>query len=243
MLAVGIRAKLPYTHGFRMMKKILVSICTVYILMHAILFAHGYDDNVSNNNSAPTVLTIPAFSKIDFKQLLLEPLQESLRSDDLKKFDAGNYTLTSVKRYRLIARVLSARHYTTGEAHDILPVDLALGWNVMADNKLEETTKINITQSNRYYYWKVPSFKPLSRDEIERNSSNMHLGGINSSINKQLLSASKGDMVYIEGYLVNVIDNSNGYRFISSLTRNDTGAGACEVILVSRIVVQSGNHN
>ena len=52
---------------------------------------------------------------------------------------------------------------------------------------------------------------------------------------KELENIKEGDLIYLEGYLVNVIDKKTGYRFISSLTRKDTGAGACEVMIVTRV--------
>jgi len=41
-------------------------------------------------------------------------------------------------------------------------------------------------------------------------------------------------IVKLEGYLVR-IDGKNGYVWESSLTRNDTGAHACEVVFVKSI--------
>ena len=44
----------------------------------------------------------------------------------------------------------------------------------------------------------------------------------------------KNQNVYIKGYLVKV--TKENYKWTSSMTRNDRGAGACELIWVTEIV-------
>ena len=46
-----------------------------------------------------------------------------------------------------------------------------------------------------------------------------------------------GQVVALEGYLVKVI-SKDGWRWQSSLTRNDTGNGACEVIWVEEVEIR-----
>jgi hypothetical protein len=67
---------------------------------------------------------------------------------------------------------LSSERYSLGREADLSPVDLALGWGKMSDEAV--LSKINITQSNRFYYWHVDAF-PIPRREIEINSANMHM--------------------------------------------------------------------
>ena len=49
--------------------------------------------------------------------------------------------------------------------------------------------------------------------------------------------ARKGQVVALEGYLVKVI-SKDGWWWKSSLTRNDTGNGACEVIWVEEVEIR-----
>jgi hypothetical protein len=101
----------------------------------------------------------------------------------------------------------------------------------MSDEKVLE--KIDISQSGRWYYWQTDRF-PIPRREIETHSANMHMIPANEEIEDALKKVRKGEVVKIEGYLVR-IDGKNGYRWISSLTRDDTGSHACEVVFVKSI--------
>jgi hypothetical protein len=89
---------------------------------------------------------------------------------------------------------------------------------------------IKITQSGRFYYWHVNEF-PIPREEIETHSANMHMIPANSQIEKLLKSVRVGQIVTFKGQLVEV-KAQDGWHWKSSLTRNDTGAGACELVFV-----------
>jgi len=56
---------------------------------------------------------------------------------------------------------------------------------------------------------------------------------------KNKLRLKKGDKVYLEGYLVFIKGTVNGRNswWNSSLTRNDTGNGACEILYLTRAVI------
>ena len=47
----------------------------------------------------------------------------------------------------------------------------------------------------------------------------------------------EGDVVSLDGMLVEA-DKANGWRWRSSLTRDDTGNGACELVYVQSLTVQ-----
>lgn len=141
----------------------------------------------------------------------------------------NGYRITPLQPFEMQARILSSKQYTHDKESDLVPVDLALGWGPMADLKV--TNQISITQSNRWYRWRVESF-PIPRREIETHSANMHLIPATPAIAKAIQSAQVGRMVAFEGDLVEVVDPEKGWRWKSSLTRNDTGAGACELVLV-----------
>jgi hypothetical protein len=59
------------------------------------------------------------------------------------------------------------------------------------------------------------------------------------SITKErLLGARVGDVLELEGDLVDV-KRKNGWYINTSLTREDSGGGACEVIYVRSVIVRS----
>ena len=96
--------------------------------------------------------------------------------------------------------------------------------------------KIKIRQSNRFYFWSVKQF-PIPQKKIETQSANMHLIPADNAILKQIKTARAGDIVDFTGYLVKVT-GADGWKWKSSLTRNDMGNGACEVVYVEDFEVQ-----
>jgi hypothetical protein len=148
-------------------------------------------------------------------------------------FTHNGYHITPLEDFSIEARVLAAKDYTFGREADLAPVDLALGWGTMSDEAV--LSKISISQSNRFYHWRVDAF-PIPRKEIELQSANMHMIPADSQVEKTLKSVRPGQVVKITGYLIEA-KADDGWRWKSSLTRADTGAGACEVVFVKSLLV------
>ena len=115
---------------------------------------------------------------------------------------------------------------------DLIPEDLALGWGPMSDNRV--LRKIDISQSNRFYYWRAPADSPIGKDSIITHSANTHVIPQNSSIARQLSRLRPGQVVTLSGELVDAV-RDDGAWIKTSLVRNDTGPGACEVLLVDEV--------
>jgi hypothetical protein len=144
----------------------------------------------------------------------------------------GRWTLTVRATYRLTARVLGREPYHFDSLSDLVPEDLALGWGPMSDNRVLKT--LEISQGNRFYYWRPTSATIIARDSIIANSANTHVIPQNSTIAHQLERLRPGDVVTLSGELVDGVRN-DGRWIKTSLVRNDTGAGACEVMLVTEV--------
>ena len=172
-----------------------------------------------------------------YKLLITEPLQKDLTRNDLQPYDKENYSIIPIKKYQVAARVLKRENYYYSEGSDVMPIDLVLGWNIMSDLNVIKSNSIKISQSNRFYFWHIPNFDNLSREKIEKNSANTHVGGINKEITEQLKNINQNDLVYLEGYLVNIVNKNNKHYFKSSVTRDDTGAGACEVLIIEKVKI------
>lgn len=157
------------------------------------------------------------------------PLQS--RVDTVGTQNINGYEIIPLSKFSIKARVLAAKSYYLGREAELSPIDFALGWGRMSNQAV--INKINITQSNRFYFWHVDEF-PISRAEIETHSANMHMVPANDLIEKRLKSARVGQLIHIDGYLIEA-KASDGWHWKSSLTRNDTGNGACEVLLVKSI--------
>lgn len=159
-----------------------------------------------------------------------QPIQISSNSAEIM---LNGYKITPLESFEIEARVLATEHYSLGREADLSPVDLALGWGKMSDEAILKDIKIS--QSNRFYYWRVEEF-PIPRREIETHSANMHMIPADESIEKTLKAVKSGQVVKLSGDLVQVNAN-DGWHWKSSLTREDTGNGSCELVYVKAIVV------
>ena len=99
-----------------------------------------------------------------------DPVQRQL--NNAEAFTHAGYQLRPLANFALEARVLSRKKYSLGREADLSPVDLALGWGPMSDNRVLE--KVDISQGNRFYYWRVEQF-PIPREVIVQHSANMHM--------------------------------------------------------------------
>lgn len=159
------------------------------------------------------------------------PVQEEIKSPI--SFNHLGFTITKVANFKIKAKVLAREDYYFDRGADLAPVDLALGWGRMSDESILE--QINITQSGRFYRWRVESF-PIPRREIETHSANMHLIPADKYVQYLIDDIREGEIIELNGSLVNVQSNE-GWYWNSSLTRNDTGNGACELIWVESLSV------
>ena len=159
-----------------------------------------------------------------------EPQQQMLQTPITQQVDA--YQLTELASFKITAKVLAKKNYSFDRGAQLSPTDLALGWGRMSDETVLE--QIKISQSGRFYFWRVAAF-PIPQREIETHSANMHVIPENISVKHALGKVRPGDIVEMSGSLVNVLSTDNQWRWRSSLTRDDTGGGACELIWVKSL--------
>jgi len=152
---------------------------------------------------------------------------------DIKKatpFNFKGYKVTPLADFKLEAKVLAKENYHLGEESELSPVDLALGWRQMSDQAV--TDQIRFSQSGRWYRWSAEQF-PIPRREIEKNSANMHMVPADDIIEGQLNRVKQGQIIALEGFLVRIDAENKDWYWQSSLTREDTGGGACELIYLT----------
>jgi hypothetical protein len=163
-----------------------------------------------------------------------DPIQIMVEGKE-PSFEKNGYLLTPLAIFELEAKVLSTENYWLGRTADLSPTDLALGWGTMATQALLD--KVAISQSNRWFYWYVArDFTPELGHEISTHASNMHIIPANPAVEKTLSSVKKGQVVYIKGFLIEAAA-SDGWKWRSSLSREDTGDGACELIWATELQI------
>lgn len=152
-----------------------------------------------------------------------------------KIYDQNNYKLTALADFTVEARVLSKQTYSSDREAELAPVDLALGWGSMSDTAVLD--QLSIGQSNRFYFYRWEKEPPRPPAEIATHSANMHLIPTTPALEKIMKDVRVGQVVKIRGQLVEA-KATDGWHWRSSLTRDDTGAGACELIRVEAIEVK-----
>lgn len=150
-------------------------------------------------------------------------------------FPLPNAIAKPLAGFSVAARVLAREEYSRGREADFSPVDLALGWGRMRDDAV--LSQLDISQSGRFYHYRWSALPPLPPQEMAQSSANMHMVPANAAIAAALDKIDTGDRVRIDGWLIQ-IETPDGWHWRSSLTREDTGAGACEVIYVCGVTKQ-----
>ena len=168
-----------------------------------------------------------------------EPVQEELPKPIPVTVQRGDRTFFIIKthRYALTAEVLAAHAYDWVWTTEFYDVDLGLAWG---DQVRRLTETYSFYQDARFLFWR--SDAPVS--EEERAYITTHVGNVHvlpaegkPHVGRALRSARPGDLVSLEGYLVEIQDAGTNRLAKSSTTRTDTGNGACEVMWVDRVQI------
>lgn len=145
------------------------------------------------------------------------------------------YRLEAQASYAIHARVLRTKRYRS-RADDLVPYDVALGWGPMSDQSVLD--RLQITQSNRFFFYRWSDQAPLPAGEMARHAANVHVISANRMVAKGVSRLRAGQLVAMRGYLVNV-SKADGFSWNSSLRRDDDGNGACEVFYVEELLVSN----
>lgn len=210
------------------MKLFLSLIIIGLSLIYFIFFA-------ANTNKIHYEIEKGVYNKYKYEvSLEKEPIQKKTGKDVFTKDD---YTFKPLYDYAIKAKVLGKEKYRFGAEAKLSSYDLALGWKAMSRN--ENIERIKITQSNRWYRWRVDSFF-IPKKEITHNSANTHIIHANQDVLSVIESVDEGDIVELYGYLVNVsaLKNNRSFYWNSSTKRTDVGGGACEVFYVNYAKIQ-----
>jgi hypothetical protein len=168
-------------------------------------------------------------------ELLKEPEQIAITESPLTlNKDGETYEVAEVASYDLSGLVVSLHHSTwMDNSHkdwkDYLNVaDLCVvyGDNITTDSY----RKVSYSHGDWTCYYSYSGNE--GADFKNHYFSNNHILVDNASLEKEILSVRKGDQIHLTGFLVNYRNPSNNFSRKTSLTRDDTGDGACEIIYV-----------
>lgn len=164
-----------------------------------------------------------------------EPLQQEL--DPAPEFADRGYRFIQRARYDITARVLRREIYRVDGGASLAPVDLAVGWGPLSDSRIID--QLEFSQMGRFFYWKAKDFAtfPLAPRTLIAHGAPMHLVPATKDIDRRIRKLRPGQIATIGGYLIDV-RGPGGFIWNTSLTRNDTGDGACEIVWVETLEVR-----
>jgi|694.fasta_scaffold10687_13 hypothetical protein len=203
-----------------------------------VCFAHAQPDETQvlkqpqEGGYVAQIAYAPSYNASD-RNIISQPPQQTKLAKTEFVYKNG-YQLTLLDNFAIHARVLSRRIYLGDPRADIAPVDMAVGWGKMSDQDIIQ--HINFKQNRRFLFWHVDEF-PLPRKELEASASNLHLIPADGAIERQIKSATKGQIVSMSGYLVDV-KAPDDFVWATSRSREDSGDGACEILLVTDIKIK-----
>ena len=167
--------------------------------------------------------------------LIAKDPQQGEIMEEASPLRVGDWVLQPLATYLVQARVLGIKGYGSDGTSEIAPYDLLLGWGPMSDSAVVD--EMSFDQRGRFGYWSFGGECPLSETEINAHVANTHPIPSNDRVRSQIASLKVGSLVRLRGYLVEARDPRGGEPWRSSLTRNDLGDGACEIIYVESISV------
>lgn len=204
-------------------------------------------------------LAITFFTRNNYRKVqnidsvvLKEPVQENLSDHDLIEFEKDDfkYELTPLYEYEISALVvhkMDYRIFSIYKTDSVFPMDLCMLWGKNVEDKIYQDKALSFSQDMRFCFARWTRDLNFNTDEI----SNTHLVIKDADLRKKINQISVGDQVRIKGKLVNVEAKNLGspgkydpanLSLNSSTTREDSGAGACEIIYVEELdILQKGN--
>jgi hypothetical protein len=131
--------------------------------------------------------------------------------------------------------VAGAERYRFDDGAFLVPLDVVLLWGHLPEKDWRR--RIDYQQTGRFYLWTATE-TGVDSNYVQSHSSNMHLIPATPGVRRALLSLGRGDTLRLEGLLVDA-STDTGMSWHTSLSREDGGAGACELVWVEE--AQIGN--
>jgi hypothetical protein len=171
---------------------------------------------------------VPAAEPIDWHG---EPLQTATHRVQFEWAGHGGVTVRPRAAFDISALVASAEPYSLDDGAFAAPVDLVMTWGQLPEEPYR--SRVSYQQMTRYYFWRTAD-TGLDLRYIATHSANMHMIPADRNLARALAHVGSGDRVRVRGLLVD-LETDRGFRWHTSLTREDTGPGACELVWVEEL--------
>lgn len=163
------------------------------------------------------------------------PIQHNLNQIEELNIEGnkGPVKLELLATYEISAAVKSTIDFSTDFSSQISPRDFALAWADVNEPRIDRY--VSYSQKDRWYFFTVRGGGNVDIDYVDLNSANTHIIPANDQVLATVLEVETNDYITMKGYLVNAIFVNGSWS--SSLVREDTGDGSCEIMYVTDIVI------
>jgi hypothetical protein len=142
------------------------------------------------------------------------------------------WQFTPLHEYAVTAMVFGISHKLASEFDDVMSADVGLLWGENASGELYRDVKLRVMTDHYEVWWKDGQRFNLT------DAANTHLASCDEAAFKAAKRIKPGDQVRIRGWLVNAraskepgeTDPRKIFRWRTSVTRDDKGEGACEIL-------------
>jgi hypothetical protein len=164
-----------------------------------------------------------------------EPIQEPYSGGEIHKaIDGTDFTIVPVATYEASVLVICRKYYNRDEVDTLTPLDVCVVWGKLAEPGYIQY--YTCTQDNRGCRLTARRGSPLSDSYVESHFTNIHIIPAHEEILKAIKTIRINEKVVLEGFLVNVYSNG-AYIWKTSLRWDDSGTESCEVLYVTKIIV------
>jgi hypothetical protein len=155
-----------------------------------------------------------------------EPIQVDLPTNE-PEFGFGEFHLKPLARFAVDARLLHSKIYRYDRGASLVPIDLAVGWGPMSDQQVLD--HLHVSQSMRFFWYEYKMPPPIAAEQIVNHATNIHISPSTPELAARCKSLRSGALVHLSGELVQATGPQIG-TWRSSLSRTDSGNGACELL-------------
>jgi hypothetical protein len=177
---------------------------------------------------------------VDPKRAAGEPEQILVTEEPIIEFEAKHHTVRLQPRatYKITGYAVETSRMLLDKWDFVMPLDLALVWGPAADPAVLSHLKFHL--SDRYVsYWYDAATPAAAVGMLPSHVANNHLIPANEEVSRGLDHVRVGDLVSLRGKLVDVEIRDEAGRQVfhsrTSLTRDDVGSGACEIMWVEAV--------
>ena len=180
---------------------------------------------------------------VDPSRASSEPEQVAITGEPPIELELKGYQVRLIPRatYKVTGYAAETSRKLLDEWDFVMPLDLALVWGPVADPAVLRHMKFHL--SERYVsYWYDATTPSAAIGRLPTHVANNHLIPATEEVAHELGRVRIGNLVMLQGKLVDVeIRDAGGQvaaRMRTSMTRDDVGSGACEIIWVESVEVE-----